>query len=337
MNDVVTIGIDLAKNVFAVHGVDATGRVVLRRMVTRAKLLELVARLPRCRIGMEACGGAHEWARRFLQFGHDVKLMSPIFVVPYRKGGKNDGNDAEAICEAVRRPSMRFVPIKSTEQQAILTLHRVRQGFVEERTATLMRIRGLLGEFGIVLGQKPSRLRKEIGARLEALPVLARRAIDDLRGHLSVLEARLADYDQELRHLAQSEERSQRLQTIPGVGPITASAMVASIGSGHEFKNGRQFAAWLGLVPTQWSSGGKHRLGHITKRGDGYLRMLLVLGARAVLANGKPPSDRVSRWAHSLRLRMSYHKVCVAIAAKNARIIWALLTRGGNYRATGVQ
>jgi transposase len=336
MNDVVTIGIDLAKNVFAVHGVDATGRVVLRRMVTRTKLPELVARLPHCRIGMEACGGAHEWARRFMQFGHDVRLMSPIFVIPYRKGGKNDGNDAEAICEAVRRPNMRFVPIKSAEQQAMLTLHRVRQGFVEERTATLMRIRGLLGEFGIVLGQKPSRLRKEIGSRLEALPLLARRAIDDLRAHLNGLEARLADYDQELRRLSENEERSQRLQTIPGVGPITASAMVASIGSAHEFKNGRQFAAWLGLVPTQWSSGGKHRLGHITKRGDGYLRMLLVLGARAVLANGKPPSDRVSRWAHSLRLRMSYHKVCVAIAAKNARIIWALLTRGGNYRATGV-
>ena len=166
--------------------------------------------------------------------------------------------------------------------------------------------------------------------------MLARRAIDDLRAHLNGLGARLADYDQELRRLAENEERSQRLQTIPGVGPITASAMVASIGSAHEFKNGRQFAAWLGLVPTQWSSGGKHRLGHITKRGDGYLRMLLVLGARAVLANGKPPSDRVSRWAYSLRLRMSYHKLCVAIAANNARIIWALLTRGGNYRATGV-
>ncbi len=336
MNDVVTVGIDLAKNVFAVHGVDATGRVVVRRIVTRAKLPELVARLPRCLIGMEACCGAHEWARRFLQFGHSVKLMSPVFVVPYRKGGKNDGNDAEAICEAVTRPNMRFVPIKSAEQQAILTRHRVRQGFVEERTATMLRIRGLMGEFGIVLGQKPSRLRNEIGLTLEALPTLARRTIDDLRNHLRVLEARLADYDQELRHLAQSEERSRRLQTIPGVGPTTASAIVASIGSGHEFKNGRQFAAWLGLVPAQWSSGGKHRLGRITKRGDGYLRMLLVLGARAVLANGKPPSDRVSRWAHSLRLRMSYHKVCVAIAAKNARIIWALLARGGNYRATQV-
>ena len=333
MSDVATVGIDLAKNVFAVHGVDGTGRVVLRRMVTRAKLLEFVARLPRCLIGMEACCGAHEWARRFLPFGHTVKLMSPSFVAPYRKGGKNDGNDAEAICEAVSRPNMRFVPIKSAEQQAILTLHRVRQGFVEERTATILRIRGLLGEFGIVLGQKPSRLRKEIGPVLDALPALARRTIDDLRSHLSALEARLVDYDQEIRHLAQLEERSRRLQTIPGVGPTTASAIVASIGSGHDFKNGRQFAAWLGLVPTQWSSGGKNRLGRITKRGDGYLRTLLVLGARAVLANGKPPIDRVSRWAHSLRLRMSYHKVCVAIAAKNARIIWALLARGGTYRA----
>jgi transposase len=336
MDSVVTLGIDLAKNVFAVHGVDGTGRVVLRRMVTRSKLLELIAKLPRCLIGMEACCGAHEWARRFVQFGHSVKLMSPVFVIPYRKGGKNDGNDAEAICEAVTRPNMRFVPVKSSEQQAILTLHRVRQGFVQERTATILRIRGLMGEFGIVLGQKPSRLRNEVGLALEGLPTLARRAIEDLRDHLRGLEARLADYDQELRHLAQSEERSRRLQTIPGVGPTTASAVVASNGSGHEFKNGRQFAAWLGLVPAQWSSGGKHRLGSITKRGDSYLRMLLVLGARAVLANGKPPSDRVSRWAHALRSRMSYHKVCVAIAAKNARIIWALLVRGGNYRATQV-
>jgi transposase len=167
MSDVVAVGIDLAKNVFAVHGVDATGRVVLRRKVTRAKLLEFVAQLPRCLIGMEACCGAHEWARRFLPFGHTVKLMSPTFVAPYRKGGKNDGKDAEAICEAVSRPNMRFVPIKSAEQQAILTLHRVRRGFVEERTATILRIRGLLGEFGIVLGQKPSRLRNEIGPALD--------------------------------------------------------------------------------------------------------------------------------------------------------------------------
>ena len=335
MSDVVTVGIDLAKSVFAVHGVDAAGRVVLRRTVSRAKLVELIARLPRCVIGMEACCGAHEWARRFIAFGHTVKLMSPTFVAPYRKGGKNDGNDAEAICEAVTRPNMRFVPIKSTEQQAILTLHRVRQGFIEERTAAILRIRGLLAEFGIVLGQNPSRLRNELGQALEQLPTLARRAIDDLRNHLRELEVRLAEYDQQIRHLAQIEDRSRRLQSIPGVGATTASAIVASIGCGHEFKNGRQFAAWLGLVPAQWSSGGKNRLSGITKRGDGYLRTLLVLGARAVLANGKPPADRVSRWAHALRSRMSYHKVCVAIAAKNARIIWSLLARGGTYRAGG--
>src|SRR6266704_1249398 len=184
MDKVTTAGIDLAKRVFALHGVDGAGRVGLRKTVRREQLMQTVAALPPCLIGMEACSGAHEWARRFQQLGHTVRLMAPVFVAPYRKSGKNDGNDAEAICEAVTRPNMRFVPIKSAEQQAILTLHRVRQGFVEERTATMLRIRGLMGEFGIVLGQKPSRLRNEIGLTLEALPTLARRTIDDLRNHL---------------------------------------------------------------------------------------------------------------------------------------------------------
>jgi transposase len=336
MNRIVTLGIDLAKNVFAVHGVDANGSFAVHRMLTRAKLSEFVAKLPACLIGMEACSGSHEWARRFQAFGHQVKLMNPAFVTPYRKGSKNDGNDAEAICEAVTRPNMRFVPIKSIEQQAVLTLHRVREGFVEERTATIQRIRGLLGEFGIVLGLRPSRLRNALTTSIEHLPELARRSLNDLHEHLRTLEARLGEYDREIAHLAGIEERSKRLLSIPGVGPTTASAIVASIGSGHDFKNGRQFAAWLGLVPAQWSSGGKNRLGRITKRGDAYLRKLLVLGARSVLANSNRHPDRLGRWAQALYARTNYHKACVAIAAKNARIVWSILVGGDTYRSVSV-
>jgi transposase len=328
MNEITTVGIDLAKQVVSVHGVGAGGQVLLRRTIRREKLAELVAGLPRCRIGMEACSGAHEWARQFQVLGHEVRLMAPKFVIPYRKSGKNDGNDAEAICEAVGRPNMRFVPVKSVEQQAILTLHRVRQGFVEERTATMNRIRGLLAEFGIVLPQRAVELRRRLPAALEQLPTLAARALTDLREHVAVLDERIMAYERELTALARHSPAAQRAQQLPGIGPLTASAVVASVGEAHEFDNGRQFAAWLGLVPRQYSTGGKTRLGHITRRGDPYLRMLLILGARAVLQNAPRHEDRLSRWALSLRERRGYHRACVAIAAKNARILWALLSRG---------
>jgi len=333
MNEVTTVGIDLAKSVFAVHAVDEDGRVLLRRMIGRARLVETIANLPPSVIGMEACSGSHEWARRFQALGHTVRLMAPAFVTPYRKSGKNDGNDAEAICEAVRRPTMRFVPIKTADQQAVLTLHRVRQGFVAERTAVINRLRGLLIEFGVTLPQGADRVRRGLHSLTEQLPGLAARALNDLGAHLRVLDERVAEYDRELKRLAKGDADACRLQGIPGIGPVTASAIVASVGHASEFRNGRQFAAWLGLTPRQWSSGGKTRLGRITKRGDAYLRMLLVLGARALLRRAAARSDRLSRWALAVRARRGYHRALTAIAAKNARILWVVLAKGERFRA----
>jgi transposase len=327
VGNVTTCGIDLAKTVFSVHAVDGAGTVVLRKTVGRSRLVALIAQLPPCLIGMEACSGAHEWARRFREHGHTVRLMAPKFVAPYRKSQKNDGNDAEAICEAVGRPSMRFVPVKSVEQQALLTLHRVRLGYVEERTATINRIRGLLAEFGVVLAQRAIEVRRSAAASLEKLPALAARAVTDLLAHVRVLDERVQEYECELKAHARQDERARRLQQLSGVGPIGASAIVASVADGHEFKNGRQFAAWLGLTPKQHSTGGKTRLGRITAHGDPYLRTLLIMGARAMLQTALRRADRLARWALSLRERRGYHRACVAIAAKHARIIWAMLAK----------
>jgi transposase len=327
VSNVTTCGIDLAKNVFSLHAVDGRGTVVLRKTVSRARLAALVAQLPACVIGLEACSGAHEWARRFSAFGHTVKLMAPKFVAPYRKSGKNDGNDAEAICEAVSRPSMRFVPVKSAQQQAILTLHRVRLGFVEERTATINRMRGLLAEFGVVLPQRAVEVRRGASAAIEQLPAQAARALSDLLVHLRVLDARIHEYDRELEHHARRDERAKRIQQLSGVGPISASAIVTSVADAQDFKNGRQFAAWLGLTPKQYSTGGKTRLGRITAHGDPYLRTLLIMGARSMLQTALRRTDRLARWALSVRARRGYHRACVAIAAKHARIIWALLSK----------
>ena len=266
MGKITTVGIDLAKNVFSVHAIDDAGGVVLRRVLTRAQLPAAVAQWPACVIGIEACSGAHDWARRFQQFGHTVRIMAPRFVSPYRKSGKNDGNDAEAICEAVQRPNMRFVPVKSVDQQAVLALHRVRHGFVEERTATINRVRGLLAEFGVVLAHDARHVRHAATAAAETLPILARHCVEDLRDHRRVLDERIAQYDKELEHLARSDEAVRRLMGIAGVGTLTASATVASVGPAREFANGRQFAAWLGLTPKQWSTGGQRGLGRIPKR-----------------------------------------------------------------------
>jgi len=331
MKEITTVGVDLAKSVFTVHGVDAAGRTVLRKTVRREKLMELMVALPPCLIGMEACGGAHDWARKFEAHGHRVGIMMARFVAPYRKSSKNDGNDAEAICEAVARPNMRFVPVKSAEQQAILSLHRVRQGFIEQRTATINRIRGLLAEFGMVLPQRAEQVRRAAVVVAEELPILAREAVADLRAHLSYLDQRIAQYERQLIELARQREAAVRVQRLPGVGPLTASAITASISDGHEFANGRQFAAWLGLVPRQYSTGGKARMGRITKRGDAYLRTLLMLGARAVLQSAAHKTDRLSRWAMALRARRGYHRAIIAVAAKNARIIWALLANNREF------
>ena len=328
MGNVTTVGIDLAKNVFSLHGVDADGAVVLRKTVSRARLMEVVVQQPACLIGLEACSGAHEWARRFQELGHTVKLMAPRFVAPYRKNGKNDGNDAEAICEAVSRPSMRFVPIKTLEQQAVLCLHRVRQGFVEERTATINRLRGLLAEFGFVLPQKAGEVRRRATEWLEQMPPRAAGAIRDLREHLRVLDERVKEYERSIEAHARDHEQAKLVQQRLGIGPMSdASAIVASVGDMREFKNGRQFSAWLGLVPRQHSTGGKQRLGHITGRGDPYLRTLLVMGARSVLQRASSQSDPLSRWALAVRERRGYHRACIAVAAKNARVIWAMLNQ----------
>ena len=333
MEKITTVGIDLAKSVFSLHGVDGTGRVVLRRTVRRDQLLEVVAGIPQCLIGMEACSGAHEWGRRFQEHGHTVRLMAPKFVAPYRKSGKNDGNDAEAICEAVTRPSMRFVPVKSAEQQALLALHRVRQGFVVERTATINRLRGLLSEFGVVLPLRSVTVRRHAAAAAEGLPELARRAIGDLLEQLRILDERIGAYDREIEAQARLSEPAQRLMKIRGIGATTALAIVATVGNAHEFRNGRQFAAWIGLVPGQYSTGGKTRLGHISKRGDAYLRNLLVQGARSVLNSAGMHQDRMSRWILELQPRRGYYRTLVAIANKNARIAWALLAKNEALRS----
>ena len=334
--NIITIGIDLAKNIFAVHGVDENGKAALvKPKVARDQLLQLIANLPPCLIGMEACSGAHYWARLFRQYSHSVKLMAPKFVSSYRMGGKrgkNDAADAAAICEAVTRPKMRFVPIKEEHQQNILCLHRTRQGFVEERTATYNRLRGLIAEFGIVLPQKVTCLRRSIGEHLEDLPGYANQCIGDLLAHADQLDARIADYDKAISQSAREDARSKRLMERPSIGPVSASALLASIGNGHDFKNGRQVAAWIGLTPGQHSSSGKARLGRITKVGDSYLRSLLVMGARAVLNSIGDKQDGFSRWARNLVERRGYWRAVAAIAAKNVRLARAVLKYGEDFR-----
>ena len=333
---ILTVGIDLAKNVFALHGVNEAGRPeLLQPRVPRAKLHALVASLPPCTIGIEACSGAHHWARLFQAHGHTVRLIAPKLVTPYRmsgKRGKNDAADAAAICEAVSRPNMRFVPVKTVEQQSRLMAHRAREGYVQQRTATLNRIRGLLSEFGIVLPLKAEVVRREACSHLEDLPGYANTVIGDLLSEVHHLDERIKQYDRHIRALARDCTAAQQLMQLTGVGETTATAIVAMVGNAHEFDSGRQFAAWIGLVPGQYSSGGKSRLGRITKAGDAYLRSLLVLGARTVLNAAANKTDSLSRWAMQLRQRRGYWKAVVAIAAKNARMAWAVLTKGESFK-----
>jgi transposase len=333
---ILTVGIDLAKNVFALHGVNEAGKPELRQpRVPRAKLHALVASLPPCTIGIEACSGAHHWARLFQTHGHSVRLIAPKLVTPYRmsgKRGKNDAADAAAICEAVSRPNMRFVPVKTVEQQSRLMVHRAREGYVQQRTATLNRIRGLLSEYGIVLPLKAEVVRREACNHLEDLPGYANIVIGDLLSEVQHLDERIKQYDRHIRTMAKDCTPAQQLMQLTGVGETTATAIVAMVGNAHEFDSGRQFAAWIGLVPGQYSSGGKSRLGRITKAGDAYLRSLLVLGARAVLNAAANKTDSLSRWAMALRQRRGYWKAVVAIAAKNARMAWAVLTKGESFK-----
>ena len=265
---ITTVGIDLAKNVFSLHGIDEHGKAVLKRTVSRARVLETMAGIGPCLVGLEACSGAHYWARELGKLGHSARIMAPRFVAPYRKSGKNDGNDAEAICEAVARPSMRFVAVKSAEQQALLVIHRVRKGLSDERTALINQLRGLLCEFGIVIPRGRYQARHQLPVVLEdagnGIPELARQALVEVNERIRDLDKRILAYDRRIEALAREAEAAQRLMAIPGVGPVTATAIVATVGGATEFKNGRQFAAWLGMVPRQYSTGGKVKLGKIT-------------------------------------------------------------------------
>jgi len=334
-------GLDIAKQVFQVHGVDEHGAVKGHRVLPRAKVLEYFAQLPPCLIGIEACGSAHYWARELSKLGHTVKLMAAQYVMAYRKRAKNDANDAEAICEAVGRPNMRFVAIKSEEQQAVLMVHRARALTVGNRTAQVNQIRGLLGEFGLVVPRGVGRLRRELPGILEdaenGLPVLAREVLSGLLQELREADLRISAYDRQIRALAEASEPARRLMRVDSIGPQTATALVATVGDPHVFKNGRGFAAWLGITPRQHSSGGKERLGQITRQGDGYLRTLLVHGARSYLRVVDKKTDAKSDWARRLKQRRHVNVAAVAIAAKHARIAWAILAHGTEYRPAGLQ
>jgi transposase len=339
--EITRVGLDIAKQVFQVHGVDDYGKVRARKQLSRAKVLEFFAQLPACLIGIEACGTAHYWARELTRLGHTVKLMAAQFVIPYRKRGKNDANDAEAICEAVGRPNMRFVAVKSEEQQAVLMVHRARTLAVANRTAQVNQIRGLLGEFGLVVPTGVARLKRELPDILEdaenGLPVLAREVLCGLLEHLREFDARISAFDRQIRALAQASEPARRLMQIEAIGPQTATALVASIGDPMVFKNGRGFAASLGITPRQHSSGGKERLGQITRQGDRYLRTLLVHGARAYLRVVDRKTDAKSAWVRRLKQRRHVNVASVALAAKHARIAWAILAHGTNYRPASAQ
>lgn len=338
---VTRIGIDLAKQIFQVHGVDEQGRKVLCRQLRRQQLLAFFANLPPCLIGMEACGSSHHWARKLGELGHEVRLMAPQLVKPYVKGNKNDANDAEAICEAVSRPNMRFVPVKSVEQQDILALHRVRSELVRQRTAKVNQMRGLLAEYGVVVMQGVGQLRRAIPVILDnadsGLSTDLRLILMGLREDLVYLDDRVSELDRSIQRLATHNAAVRRLQTLRGVGPITATALVAALGDAHQFKRGRDASAWVGLVPGQHSSGGRDRMLGISKRGDTYLRTLLIHGARSVVKAAQDKQDGLSRWVQSLCARRNKNIAAVALANKTMRMAWALLTRGTEYEADHVR
>jgi transposase len=331
-----TVAIDLAKKVFHLVGTDTTGKILWRKRLSRNALMPFIAQLPPVLIGMEACGGAHYWARRFREHGHEVKLMAPQFVKAYVKSNKNDTRDAEAIAEAVTRPTMRFVPVKDVEQQDIQALHRIRERLIGERTALVNEVHGLMNEYGIVIPKGVPKFRQAVVDKLESekdkLTPLSQELFWKLLEEFAALEQQIAFYQEKLESLAKTHPECQRLMSIPGIGPITATALIAAVGDVGVFKNGRQFAAWLGLVPKQHSTGGQTRLLGISKRGDSYLRKLLIHGARATLRFAGLKTDGRSRWIQGLLERRGWNRTAVAVANKNARIVWALLSRGGLYQ-----
>lgn len=330
------LGIDLAKRVFQLHGVTASGAIVYRSKVSRPSLLQAVERLEPRLVVMEACASAHHWARQLLGRGIAVKLISPQFVVPFVKTNKNDRNDAEGIVEAASRPAMRFVAVKSVQQQDIQAIHRLRELYVHQRTAVINHVRAVLAERGVVIGKSPASFHKAMPGVLAAeageVTIDCRALLVDALQHLNSLEARIEEADARIKRLMTSSELCQRIGQIPGVGPLTATAIVAAIGDAKQFKNGRHLAAWLGVVPRQHSSGGRSRLGGISKRGDAYLRTLLIHGARSVLRWLGEKQDAHSQWLRELIDRRGYNCAAVALANKNARIIQVVLSTDRTYR-----
>jgi transposase len=333
------IGLDLAKQVFQVHGVDGEDRVALKRQLRRQQMLAFFSKIDPCLIGMEACGGAHYWGRELMKLGHTVRLMAPQHVKPYVKGNKNEMNDAEAICEAVGRPNMRFVAVKTVAQQDLQSCHRVRTLLVRQRTAKANEIRGLLGEYGIVVLNRIESLRRALPVLLESTDSIPgeglRQLLMALREDLVYLDERVRQLDQVIERAAREDTVARRLQQIPGIGPVTATALVASVGDARQFRRARDLSAWLGLVPRQQSSGGKAVLQGISKRGDAYLRTLLIHGARSVARVASRKTDARSQWVDRISQRRHANIAAVALANKNARIAWALMTRGTDYVPQG--
>jgi transposase len=336
MEQVSTIGLDIAKNVFQVHGIDETGEVIVRRQLRRRQVLAFFGRLSPCLIGMEACATSHHWARELTKLGHKVRLMPPRYVKPYVKRNKNDAADAEAICEAVTRPTMRFVPIKTCEQQSVLMLHRTRQLFVRQRTTLINAIRAHLAEFGIVAGI--GRNGVEVLLALiskgedERIPPAARECLMALAAQLELVKRQILEADRRVLAWHRSSQVSKRLEAIPGVGPLIATALVASVPDPGAFRSGRDMSAWIGLVPKQNSTGGKERLGSISKAGNRYLRRLLVVGALSVIKRAKQLGYTRHPWLVTLMQRRSVKIAAIALANKIARIAWAMMTRNENYR-----
>ena len=336
MREVSTIGLDLAKNVFQVHGVDGSGRTLLRRQQRRGQVLPFFKKLPPCLVGIEACATGHHWAREIMALGHGVRMMPARYVKPYVKRNKNDMADAEAICEAVTRPSMRFVPVKTPTQQSILMLHRTRDLFVRQRTMLVNALRAHLAEFGIVAGVGRNGLEKLLQMidddRDDRVPPEARSCLLALRDQLALVKQQILDADRRLLAWHRSSELSRRLDDIPGVGPLIATALVASIPDPHAFRSGRDLSAWIGLVPKQNSTGGKERLGHISKAGNRYLRKLLVVGALPVIKRAKQTGCRRRPWLAALLARRATKVAAIALANKIARIAWAIMVRGTRYQ-----
>lgn len=334
----IRVGVDLAKNVFQVHGVDRGEKAVWRRRLRREGWIEVLRERvePGCEIGMEACGGAQHWARLLQRLGYKVKLIAPQFVKPYVKSNKNDAADAEAICEAMGRPGMRFVPVKTVEQQDIQALHRVRANLVEQRSAKANQIRGLVAEYGLVAPRELLHLRRALPRWLEdesnGLTARFRSLLLRLKDELVAHDERVAELDREIELIAQSEPAAKRLMQLRGVGPVIATAMLATVGDARQFRNGRQMSAALGLTPRQQSSGGRERLLGISKRGDAYLRTLLIHGARAVIRTAASKDDRLSQWVTRLAARSHINVAAAALANKTTRIAWAMLSRGTTYQ-----